>query len=442
MTRDYLEFLTSDLLMQFRGRDCPNNRIFLSAIAKQLDDLFEAFNQIGERTYLKQIKPNETGEALYDGAHGIHLDRIGEIVDLTRKQATLVSNKIKSVSDIDSSGAIQDDTLLNFIKHNFSVYYPQDSLSDEEYSEYLYYKIFLNNSYCVYDDVIKSLTMFWDNSDIYYQEKTEHPATIYLSTPELKPEQNSRLFFLAPVVKSGGVGLLRESATKYPMQTAITYVGGAVFSGLIQTTLPYLLEKVEVHKDINVADREEGIIETILAVFDNGILFEEIEGGYRATAKECKENTLVYPMMFNGKNVVSVGMCHSRITENTESVLLPLGAKEIVENAFTCFDKVKRYDIPASVDVIGKYAFSFNVSLVIVNFDPESKISVLPQNLCFGCTSLETVVLPSSLKKIEDDAFAVCDKLKTVIFYGSAEEWDAVDKGNNSVLDSAELIFV
>lgn len=442
MTRDYLEFMTSDLLMQFRGAECTNNRIFLSAIARQLDDLFEAFNQLRERTFLRKIEEDESGEALNYGAHFVQLDRIGEIVDLTRKQATLVSNKIENVADIEKTGNIKDDTLLNFIKSNFSVYYPQNSMSDAEYSEYLYYKIFLNSSYCTYKDVIKSLQMFWNSSPVYYQEKPEYPATIYLSTPELKPEQNARLFFLAPVVKAGGVGLLREATTVCPLPAANTYVGGGVFSGVIETTLPYLLEKVEVHKDLNVADREENIIETVLALFDNGILFQETEGGYRAVAKECIGTTLVYPMMYNGKSVVSVGQSDSALSDNIEIVCLPLGAKAIDEYAFTCFDKVKRYDIPASVDVIGKYAFSFNSSLEVINFDPESKTSVLPQNFCFGCISLETVILNSNLKKVEDDAFALCDKLKTVIFYGSADEWEAVDKGNNSILDSAELIFV
>ena len=77
--------------MQFRTAECGNNRILLKALAKQLDDVLEAFDQLGKRTYLRLLFGDETGDSLTNGAHGIQLDRIGEVVDLTRKQATIAS---------------------------------------------------------------------------------------------------------------------------------------------------------------------------------------------------------------------------------------------------------------------------------------------------------------------------------------------------------------
>lgn len=446
MTRDYLKFMTSDLLMQFRGENCKNNIVLLSALAKQLDDLFEMFQQLDERTYLPVLRVGESNE---DGAQGIQLDRIGGIVDLTRKQATIVSNKLESVSDIEKSSDIVDDTLMNFIKENFAMYYPGDALCDHEYRNYLYYKIFLNSSYCTYADVIKSLEMFWTKTPIYYQEKPEEPATIFLSTPELKPEQNARLFFLAPVVKAAGVRIFREAATVDDVRTPKLNVGGGLFSGVIQTELPYLIIEHKYDKTLSASSRLENVAMNIIPHADMFEIFREEDSLYLAI-KKCEYNkysTLVYPAMFNGeivKGVVSpyYGNVNSSCGECcVESVIIPKTAE--VVGGFQRFRQLKSIELPSALNKLLGSSFLGCNSLEVVVIPFEATIAEIPSRCFECCVSMKEITIPETVTAIKNNAFLNCDNLKKVVFGGTQEQWENVKvSSGNDCLNEAEIEYL
>ena len=44
---------------------------------------------------------------------------------------------------------------------------------------------------------------------------------------------------------------------------------------------------------------------------------------------------------------------------------------------------------------------------------------------------MNTVVLYNSASKIGQNAFEGCTALKTIIYYGTVFEWDAIDKGED-----------
>ena len=454
MTRDYLKFMTSDLLMQFRGEECRNNRILLSALAKQLDDVYEMFQQLEERTFLRKIDANEFGELLNNGAHKIHLDRLGEIVDISRKQATVVSNKLESVEDLEKSNEINSDTLVNFIKSNFATYYPGDALCDSEYSEYLYYKIFLNNSYCTYADVIKSLEMFWNKTPIYYREEPEKPASIFLSTPKLKPEQNARMFFLAPVVKAAGVQLFREAVTEDYLRNKNVYVGAGLFSGVIQCTLPYLVIEHSYSEVIKPSTRLENISQDDLSLMNiYNIIFdgEFTDNGFTAMLKadeyEAGHTTLVYPAMLNGNivRVLSIPFdSYKKVSNNSVTdIRIPSTVEYIEEGCFNNFSKLESIVVPKNIKRIYPYAFASCGSMKRAEISLNSKIKNIESFSFYNCTSLEEVVIPETVTSIALRSFKGCDNIKRVVFGGTEEQWSKILKTReNGTLFSAEIEFL
>ena len=67
------------------------------------------------------------------------------------------------------------------------------------------------------------------------------------------------------------------------------------------------------------------------------------------------------------------------IGKKEESFIVPCGVRKIGPWAFSCSQYLRSVTIPEGVEEIGGYAF--------------------------GCTSLENIVLPNSLQKIEEDVF-------------------------------------
>lgn len=446
MNRDYLKFMTSDLLMQFRNEKCGNNRALISALARQLDDLFEMFGQLNDRTYLRLLPDNETGDSLNDGAHGIQLDRIGEVVDLTRKQATLVSNKIESVDDIEKSGNVTDDTLMNFIKENFSTYYPEKALEDPEYSEYLYYKIFLNSSYCTYGDVIKSLGMFWNKTPIYYGEKPEKPATIFLSTPELKPEQNARLFFLAPVIKAAGVRLFREAATVDEVRKPTLYVGGGLFSGVIQSELPYLIIENKYEKTLSASSRFENVTTNIIPHADMFDVFNEGSSLYLAIKKSeyNRYSNLVYPAVYNGKIVKGIVSPYYGNVNNScgeccvESVVIPKGVE--VVGGFQRFRKLKCVELPPALNklLVSSFLGCNSLEVAVIPFD--ASITEIPSRCFECCVNIKEITIPETVTAIRNNAFFNCENLEKIVFAGTMKQWDNINiSSGNDCLNNAKI---
>jgi hypothetical protein len=82
----------------------------------------------------------------------------------------------------------------------------------------------------------------------------------------------------------------------------------------------------------------------------------------------------------------------------------------------------------SSVESIGDLAFaSTGIRYIII---PEGVTSIGSQAF-YSCMNLELVRLPSTLTRIEDWAFNFCENLHTIIFDGTAEQWYAIEKGDD-----------
>ena len=90
-------------------------------------------------------------------AEGINLDRIGEIVVLSRADAGLLAAQAGN---------------LDF-----------DVIDDARYRKYLKYKILANTSNATYKDIITAVKMIWGVDKVSYSENLDGPASLTVSFP-------------------------------------------------------------------------------------------------------------------------------------------------------------------------------------------------------------------------------------------------------------------
>ena len=112
--------LIRKLPFQFRSK--PKIEAILKAIEEELNELDEARSQLETLLYIEM-------------AEGINLDRIGEIVVLSRADAGLLAAQAGN---------------LDF-----------DVIDDARYRKYLKYKILANTSNATYKDIITAVKMIW-----------------------------------------------------------------------------------------------------------------------------------------------------------------------------------------------------------------------------------------------------------------------------------------
>jgi len=251
--QDFLKALIDDELEQFKGEENTKIRVFLEAMAACLDELSQASLDLARKRSL-------------DGAEGVQLDGIGDIVKLTRAQSAMLSNEVTTdISTIDESvlsGVTTPTDLLE--RHAQYGIIPFDVIDDDRYREYLRYKIFLNSNHCTYPDLMKAIRMFWTKGPVTYSEDVDlgdgqkYHATILLDAGVVQSGQDARLFFLLPIIKAAGVMLIRKAMTITPMDPKTIHVGGAMHGCIMETTLPYM-DKPEVRKEIHTDGADFGV---------------------------------------------------------------------------------------------------------------------------------------------------------------------------------------
>ncbi|WP_317042637.1 leucine-rich repeat domain-containing protein [Prevotella intermedia] len=96
-----------------------------------------------------------------------------------------------------------------------------------------------------------------------------------------------------------------------------------------------------------------------------------------------------------------------------ETYTIPSTVKEIAAKAFQGATKLTSLIIPTSVEKIQEQAFRQNYKLASVKFCEPSKITNLSAYSFWQCTSLTEVTLPSSITEI-GKVFLLCENLETV----------------------------
>ena len=111
-----------------------------------------------------------------------------------------------------------------------------------------------------------------------------------------------------------------------------------------------------------------------------------------------------------------------------ESITIPNSVTSIGTLAFHLCVSLKNVEIPNSVTSIGSYAFAGCTSLETIVI-PDSVTSI-ERSVFESCDSLTSVVIPDSVTSIDANAF-YCNKLKSIKYRGTEEEWNAIDKHDN-----------
>ena len=114
----------------------------------------------------------------------------------------------------------------------------------------------------------------------------------------------------------------------------------------------------------------------------------------------------------------------SKLTE----IAIPAGVVEIPESCFegceslaTIYKKGSSTDTLEGIKAIGKRAF-YNCKALSAIALETTKITSLEELTFYGCSKLDTITLPDSVQKIDDQAFESCIKLRTVIGFKNIKQ--------------------
>lgn len=184
--------MIEDFPWQFRGK--PKIEALCQCWDRQFEQIFSCLEQ------MKLILD-------VDRAQGAQLDRIGDIVVLSRADAGLLAAQAGN---------------LDF-----------DVIDDVRYRKYLKYKILENTSNATYQDIISAIKMIWGADKIKYLENEEGPASLTVSFPY---HYTAGDVFILPPLTAAGVGIHVRAETELQPDPA-TLKSSAFTQNLVTCTI-------------------------------------------------------------------------------------------------------------------------------------------------------------------------------------------------------------
>ena len=103
-------------------------------------------------------------------------------------------------------------------------------------------------------------------------------------------------------------------------------------------------------------------------------------------------------------------------TDGESYVKIKDGTKSINDEMFLNSEKLEKIEIPKSVEIIGREAFSGCKNLKECIFEEESNIKKIYEGAFKECTSLKEIEIPESTNYLGGKAFEDCESLEKVIF--------------------------
>ena len=185
----------------------------------------------------------------------------------------------------------------------------------------------------------------------------------------------------------------------------------------------------------------DGITPTKWPSYSKGLAYTLIDGKYEVSGiGSCTDCDIVIPSVYNNLPVTSIGEDAFNGCKRLTSVEIPDGVTNVGTRAFYDCDKLNSVNLPNSVIEIGNDAFYNCRSLTSIS------ISNNVNKISFGsfvyCVSLQFVILSTKITKIES-AFYDCNKLKSVYYLGTTEQWKSIsiDSNSNDSLASATIYY-
>ena len=121
--------------------------------------------------------------------------------------------------------------------------------------------------------------------------------------------------------------------------------------------------------------------------------------------------------------------------EYATSIDIPEGVTIIPDWCFRDCSSMESITLPSTIKKIGQFAFYGCSALTSIDI-PEG-VTIIPDNCFDHCKKLNSVTLPTTIKKIGDYAFSDCNKVKTITIPNGCERLEELGK-----LDSSPRIFL
>lgn len=184
-----------ELPQQFQNK--KNIEILIGAFSEQIDELKQVFEDLKFATTLEK-------------AAGQNLRYIGDIMSMSLKDAQSI---LRAASEAE--------------------------ITDETYRKVLQYKAIQNSCDCTYYDIMDTISLLWDTSNVKYTEKPENPATIYIEMPEASIEGMDPAIGRVLAIKPGGVAMIYSNG----------FVTGVNISGIEKARVPRMVMGVGVKEE-------------------------------------------------------------------------------------------------------------------------------------------------------------------------------------------------
>ena len=121
------------------------------------------------------------------------------------------------------------------------------------------------------------------------------------------------------------------------------------------------------------------------------------------------------------------------------NVTIEEGVTTVGDCVFSKCRYMESVSIPKSVTRVGWHAFWYCTSLDYIRFEKNCK--TIDRYACANCSKLKTVSLQGGTT-IGEGAFAECNKIDTVVYYGTESEWNSLNPTNNGPLVNCTPTYI
>ena len=179
-----------DMPQQFQEK--KNIEILVKAFSRQIDEVYQMFDDLKYATTLENAK-------------GQNLKYIGDILSTSLKEAQSILMAANN-----------------------------EEITDETYRKVLQYKALQNNCDCTYYDIMESINLLWDASNVKYVEDPSRPATIYIALKDASIDGIDPAVGRVLAIKPAGVAMIYAAG----------YLIIANISGIEKANVPRIVIKL------------------------------------------------------------------------------------------------------------------------------------------------------------------------------------------------------
>jgi len=140
---------------------------------------------------------------------------------------------------------------------------------------------------------------------------------------------------------------------------------------------------------------------------------------------------------FSGSTLTKIDDFAFEDCSNLTNIIIGKNIEEIGMTAFYGCTSLESITIPVTIKNIGVYAFSNCTNLTSVKL--ECNVGSIGQGTFNACNKLTSITIPDSVKNIQQDAFSNCTNLKTVEIRNGVEEIGSNAFGNCTSLESITI---